>query len=71
MFNWICHFVVIILSLFSDLGFASVVKGGSDPNEVRADKKHQKIEAGTDTIFRHIFISALCFFLCLVIKDVN
>ena len=35
----ICNFGGAILSLFSDLGFASVVKGGPDPKKVRKDRK--------------------------------
>ena len=40
--NWFCHLLRIFLSLFSDLGFASVVKGSPDPNKVQEGRKTLK-----------------------------
>ena len=37
-----CHLLGVFLSLFSDLGFASVVKGGPGPNKVQKDRKTVK-----------------------------
>ena len=40
--SWFCHLLGVFLSLFSDLGFASVVKGSPDPNKVQEDRKTLK-----------------------------
>ena len=34
-----CHLLGVFLSLFSDLGFASVVNGSPDPNKLQEDRK--------------------------------
>ena len=38
-FTCFCHLLGVFLLLFSDLGFASVVKGGPGPNKVQEDRK--------------------------------
>ena len=62
-FDQFCHFGEAILSLFLDLGFVSVVKGGPDPKKVRKNRKTQNMEARKDTIFCKHRICSLCFFV--------
>ena len=62
--NLWCEFVTFGVSIchFFGSGFASVVKGGPDPNKVRGDRKTPKNDTEKDRIFKRILNYSLCFF---------
>ena len=58
----ICHLLGVFFPFFSDLGFASMVKGGPGPNKVEKERKPYKTETKKDTTFIRILSFSQCAF---------